>query len=84
MVNWSQQKSWRTTFTLDDSGSRGTGKLQASATLSLDNALGLNDLFYATLGQSAGWADAGPRGNRALTLHYSAPVVACSSASQRS
>lgn len=75
VVNWSQQKSWRTTFTLDDSGSRGTGKLQASATLSLDNALGLNDLFYATLGQSAGWADAGPRGNRALTLHYSAPVA---------
>ena len=39
----------RFTATLDDSGSKSTGKVQGSATLSLDNPLGLSDLFYVTL-----------------------------------
>jgi hemolysin activation/secretion protein len=38
-------KPWKLTVSLDDSGAKGTGKLQAGANLAWDNALGLNDLF---------------------------------------
>lgn len=63
----------RLSLSLDDSGSKSTGKYQASATLSWDNPLGLNDLFYVTQGNDAQGGDPGPRGNQSNTLHYSLP-----------
>lgn len=41
-----KEKPWRISLTTDDAGSKATGKMQASGTLSIDNPLGLNDLFY--------------------------------------
>jgi hemolysin activation/secretion protein len=74
IVSWSQPRRWRASVTADDSGTQATGKYQGSATLSLDNPLGLNDLFYATASRDLGGADAaGPRGTRAGTVHYSLP-----------
>lgn len=63
----------RASFSLDDSGSKSTGRYQASATLSWDNPLGLNDLFYISQGNDAQGGDPGPRGNQSNTLHYSLP-----------
>jgi hemolysin activation/secretion protein len=63
----------RASFSLDDSGSKSTGKYQGSATLSWDNPLGLNDLFYVSQGNDAQGGDPGPRGNQSNTLHYSLP-----------
>ena len=63
----------RLSLNLDDSGSRSTGRYQASATLSWDNPLGLNDLFYISQGNDAQGGDPGPRGNQSNTLHYSLP-----------
>jgi hemolysin activation/secretion protein len=63
----------RASFSLDDSGSKSTGRYQASATLSWDNPLGLNDLFYISQGSDAQGGDPGPRGNQSNTLHYSLP-----------
>ena len=70
------ERRWRSTLTLDDSGSRSTGRLQGSATLSLDNPLRLNDLFYVGASGAVGMAgdrEPGPRGNRAWSAHYEAP-----------
>jgi hemolysin activation/secretion protein len=63
----------RVSLGLDDSGSKSTGRYQASATLSWDNPLGLNDLFYVSQNQDAGGGDPGPRGTRGNTVHYSIP-----------
>jgi hemolysin activation/secretion protein len=63
----------RFSFSLDDSGSKSTGHYQASGTLSWDNPLGVNDLFYISQGSDAQGGDPGPRGNQSNTLHYSLP-----------
>lgn len=65
----------------DDSGSRQTGKYQGGFTLSADNPLGLNDLFYVSLGRDLGHKrrltdqtghTTGGR-TRSYALHYSVP-----------
>ena len=63
----------RLSLSLDDSGSKYTGRYQASATLSWDNPLGLNDLFYIVQGNDAQGGMPGPRGTQNNTLHYSLP-----------
>lgn len=63
----------RASISLDDSGSKSTGRYQTSATLSWDNPLGLNDLLYMSQGNDAQGGDPGPRGNQSNTLHYSLP-----------
>ncbi len=73
-IDWRQPRTWRATLTLDDSGTRSTGRLQASATLSLDNPLGLNDLFYLGYSAAVGDAEPGARGSRSWSGHYSWPV----------
>lgn len=64
---------YRFTATLDDSGSKSTGKYQGSATLSLDNPLGLSDLFYATLNHDLNDSAAQGYGTHGNALHYSLP-----------
>ena len=70
-VAWDPRTRIRTHLSLDDAGSHATGRFQAGATVSLDNGLKLNDLFYASLGrgvfngpgkQSSNW-----------TAHYDVP-----------
>ncbi|WP_414649105.1 ShlB/FhaC/HecB family hemolysin secretion/activation protein [Dyella sp.] len=66
-----QSSPMRVAVTLDDSGSDATGKLQGGATLSLDNLLTWNDLFYANFGQDV--FDGDHKGTRGYTLHYDLP-----------
>ena len=73
VIDWRQKSPYRWGFTLDDSGTRSTGKVQGSATLHIDNPLGLSDLLYLTLNQSLAAADPGPRGTKGYTAHYSVP-----------
>lgn len=61
----------RLSLSLDDAGSRATGKLQGSATLSLDSPLSLNDLFYVNVSQDV--FNASGKGSRGYTTHYGAP-----------
>jgi hemolysin activation/secretion protein len=71
MIVWKQSSPMRLAFSLDDSGSQGTGKVQGGSTLSLDNLLTWNDLFYANLGQDV--FDGDRKGTRSYTLHYEVP-----------
>ncbi|WP_374700396.1 ShlB/FhaC/HecB family hemolysin secretion/activation protein [Sporomusa ovata] len=48
-----QKKPWKVVLSLDDSGSKATGKLQESETFSLDNLFGINDLFNISFNSDA-------------------------------
>jgi hemolysin activation/secretion protein len=72
VVQWSQQRLVRFNLSLDDSGSKATGKTQAGATMSLDHALRQNDLFYVNLNHDV--FSGGKRGTKGFTFHYSVPV----------
>ena len=64
------------TLGLDDSGSKATGKLQASATVSWDNVLSINDLFYASFMKSIkrhSDAAEGDHGSKNVSLYYAVP-----------
>lgn len=73
VVSMQATRPLRVSLSMDDSGSRTTGKLQGNATLSWDNPLGLGDLFYFTKGQDLGDKDNGPRGSSNQIVHYSVP-----------
>jgi hemolysin activation/secretion protein len=73
VIVWRQRLPFRLNTTLDDSGSKATGKYQASATLSYDHWWTLNDLFYVTLNKDLGRGQPGQRGTSGQTVHYSIP-----------
>jgi hemolysin activation/secretion protein len=58
---------------LDDTGSRATGKRLGQATLSWYGPLGLNDLAYLNATHAVAPASSRTRGNDSQTLHYSLP-----------
>ncbi|WP_223482667.1 ShlB/FhaC/HecB family hemolysin secretion/activation protein [Stenotrophomonas sp. OVS01A] len=70
-IDWKQRSPVRASLTLDDAGSQGTGKLQANATLSLDNPLGLNELFYVSAGR--GVFNGKGKETNSWTAHYDVP-----------
>jgi len=73
-----RQVRWQ--ISLDDGGSDATGRYPLGITVSLDDALTLNDLFYVTLNRDTGWVSRrlderkGPHaGTDGHVLHYSLP-----------
>ncbi|MDN4589957.1 hypothetical protein DBA29_15785 [Xenophilus aerolatus] len=75
VVKYVQSKKWRLSFSLDDSGTETTGRYQGGITASLDNPLGLNDLFYVNANHNIGrrFLRDADRGTEGQTLHYSVP-----------
>ncbi|HAV71947.1 MAG TPA: hypothetical protein DCX91_08585, partial [Stenotrophomonas sp.] len=72
VISWAQRAPVRLNLTLDDAGSQSTGKLQAGATVSLDNLAGLSDLFYFNAGKSV--FNGSDRGTDSWSTHYSVPM----------
>lgn len=71
LLAWQQRSPFRLNLSLDDAGSEATGKLQAGATLSLDNGWMWNDLFYVNVGHSV--FNGGKKGSSSWTAHYDVP-----------
>jgi hemolysin activation/secretion protein len=73
-VNWRGGRAYRASVSLDDSGSQSTGTYQGGLTLSADNPLGLQDLFYLTLNRNLpGDSPGGDYGTHGHAIHYSVP-----------
>jgi len=53
VISMKRTKPWKIVLSMDDSGSEATGRLQASTTVSIDNFLGVNDLFNVGFNQDA-------------------------------
>lgn len=73
VIKWTQQFPARVSLSVDNSGSKTTGKYQGNVSLSLDNPLSLNDLFYASINHDLGGGQSGKRGSDGHTFHYSLP-----------
>ena len=75
VVKYVQNRKLRVSLSLDDSGTKATGRYQAGATLSVDNPFGLNDLFYVNASHSLNghWFDDPAHGTEGQTVHYSVP-----------
>lgn len=72
VIAWRQRSPpIRVSASLDDAGSKATGKLQGELTVSLDALLMLNDLFYASLNHDV--FNGNRKGTRGYTAHYSLP-----------
>lgn len=83
VVLWRQRSiPIRLSLGADDSGSRQTGKYQGNLTVSVDNPLGLSDLFYASLSRDLGHKSrltdqdghATNSRTRSYAVHYSVPL----------
>lgn len=72
VIRYQQAVPFRLTLSVDDGGSRSTGKQQGSATFSGDNLLTLNDLFYFSVNHDLA-NGSGEHGTRGHTLYYSLP-----------
>lgn len=72
VVRWKQGFPIRVSASLDDSGSKATGKHQGSLTLSYDHWWTLNDLFYVSVNRSVDHGS-GVGGTHGLVAHYTIP-----------
>lgn len=73
VIRYKQRFPLRLTLSADDGGYDSTGKYQGGLTLSGDNLLTLNDLFYANYNHDLGGGESGNRGSKGHTFHYSIP-----------
>jgi hemolysin activation/secretion protein len=71
VINVKRSKFWKVSLSLNDSGSKATGKMQYAANFSLDNPLGLNDIF--TIGANHDAEYSSSRGVESYNLYYSVP-----------
>ncbi len=74
VISYRQPLAFRFSASFDDSGSKATGKYQGGATLSYDNWLTLNDLFYLSLNHHLVSGSQGEQGTQGNTAHYSVPL----------
>lgn len=73
-VHWREKsRPYRVSFSVDDSGSRSTGKYQGNMTVSVDNLASLNDMLYVSYNHDLGGSLPGPRGSDGYNIGYSIP-----------
>jgi len=73
VIRYKQAFPLRVSLSLDDGGSKATGKYQGAVTISFDNFLTLNDLVYVSLNSDLGGGTDMQRGSSGNTVHYSVP-----------
>ena len=72
VISVKRSKPWSIVASVDNSGSRATGKLQGNVGLGIDNLLGLNDVLSAGASQDLYLADHA-RGSHGFNGSYSVP-----------
>lgn len=72
VITWQEQFPFRINFSLDDGGGRDTSRYQGALTLSYDNPLTLNDLFYVSYNHGLGDGHGGR--SEGYSVHYSLPI----------
>ena len=74
VIRFNPGKPIRLSLSVDDAGSKTTGKYQGTSTVFLVNVLGLNEQFYFNMQRELGGKDPGERGTRGQVAHLSVPL----------
>lgn len=75
VISWKQRTPpFRISLSVDDAGTKSTGHYQGGITLSGDDLLMLNDLFYASFNHDLGGGNSNNYGTKGYNLHYSLPI----------
>ncbi|MCE5287480.1 MAG: ShlB/FhaC/HecB family hemolysin secretion/activation protein [Pelosinus sp.] len=72
LISMKEDHYARAVFSLDDSGSKETGKLQSAVTFAFDNPFSVNDLFNVSFNKDAD-QESSLRGTDDYSLYYSFP-----------
>lgn len=72
VISLTRERPWRLTGIVDNGGVYSTGKVQGTLSLSVDNPLGINDRFNASLGQDLMFGQRG-KGSHAWSAYYGVP-----------
>lgn len=72
VITREQSKYWRLGVSVDDSGTKDTGRYQGGLTLYLDNPLGMSDAFYVSGGHDLD--DKSQYGSKNYLFSYSVPM----------
>lgn len=72
VISVRRSKPWTAVASVDNSGTRATGKWQGNLSVGIDNPLGLNDLFNVGYRQDLGFANK-EHGTRGWNGYYSVP-----------
>ncbi len=72
-ISYHQNFPFRLTLTADNYGTKWTGRNEGSATLSWDNVIGQNDLFYVTFNHTLNFMNPDGRGTNGNTIYYAIP-----------
>lgn len=73
-VKWSQDRRWRLSASVDDSGQDSTGVYQGNVTLSLDNPTWHNDLLYLSYNHDLDGGNEDSDGSWGYNVGYVLPV----------
>ena len=71
IIEWQQKFPLRFSLSIDDAGSKTTGRYQGSVTVAYDHPFTLNDLFYISFNHNL--ESKQQYGTKAYVLHYSIP-----------
>jgi len=74
VLTYQQAFPFRLNLSVDNSGSKATGKYQGNVTISYDNWWTLNDLFYVSFNHDLGGGHPGARGSGGSIMHYAMPI----------
>ena len=72
VISVKRSKPWRIVISMDDSGTKDTGKSQTSSSLGLDNLFSVNDILNISYNRDA-VRDGEIKGTRANSFYYSVP-----------
>lgn len=74
LIRWNQGRPWRLGLSVDDAGTKATGKRQGSVNVGWDHPFGYNDQLALSLNHDLGGGGVqGPKGTHGGTLNYSLP-----------
>jgi hemolysin activation/secretion protein len=72
-IAWTQGFPLRSVFSLNNSGTKSTGKLQGNVSFSYDNLFGLHDITTVSVGHDVGGASPLEGGTESYSIGYSVP-----------
>ena len=74
IIVWQQDRPWRASLSIDDSGAQTTGKNQGTLSFAYDDLANMNDSLTMNFGRDLGDAEPEDEGTKSYYVNYSFPI----------